>query len=29
MLRTTMGSLKDEMDCYIQEFVSLNPGRAD
>ena len=28
MLRTTLGSLKDEIDRYILEFVSLNPGKS-
>ena len=28
MLRTTLGSLKDEIDRYILEFVNLNPGKG-
>ena len=28
MLRTTLGSLKDEIDRYILEFVRLNPGKG-
>ena len=27
MLRTTLGSLKDEMDRYILDFVNLNPTK--
>ena len=27
MLRTTLGPLKDEMDRYILQFVSLNPSK--
>ena len=28
MLRTTLGSLKDEIDRYILEFINLNPGKS-
>ena len=28
MLRTTLGSLKDEIDRYILQFVNLNPGKS-
>ena len=28
MLRTTLGSSKDEIDRYILEFVNLNPGKS-
>ena len=28
MLRTTLGSLKDEIDRYILEFVKLNTGKS-
>ena len=28
MLRTTLGSLKDEIDRYILEFINLNPGKT-
>ena len=28
MLQTTLGSLKDEIDKYILEFVNLNPGKS-
>ena len=28
MLRTTLGSLKDEMDRYILDFVNLNPTKT-
>ena len=27
MLRTTLGALKDEIDRYILDFVSVNPGK--
>ena len=27
MLRTTLGALKEEIDRYILDFVSVNPGK--